>query len=271
MAENSRLLSALDHFNRIERELEGKQVGLFFDYDGTLTPIVDRPERAVLTSEMRRLLHEVGGLCATAIISGRAVGELMDLVRVDDLYYAGSHGFEIIGPKGSGIRHEFGGEFVPAIESTHADLCAQLDAVDGVIIENKRYSLSLHYRLVPEGLVSMIDRTLEHVLARHPTLRRTDGKKVFEVRPKLDWNKGEAVQLIMRLLGLNATDAIPIYIGDDTTDEDAFQSIAGSGIGVLVADETQPTAAIYRLNDPEEVRVFLARIVAFLSERVHDF
>jgi len=249
----------------IECRLERKRVGLFLDYDGTLTPIVNRPELARLSRDMRRLLHEVGKVCKTAIISGRGLDDLVHLVRVDELYYAGSHGFDVLGPKGSGIRHEFGREFVPAIAGAYAELCAQLGAIDGVILENKKYSLSVHYRLVPEELVSRIDGTLDHVLASHPTLRRTYGKKVFEVRPRLDWHKGEAVRLIMRILGLNGKDAVAIYVGDDATDEDAFRSIAASGIGVLVADEPQPTAAIYRLKDSDEVGVFLARIAALLT------
>lgn len=258
------LSSALGHFAKIERQLAGKQLGIFLDYDGTLTPIVDRPELAVLSDEMRRLLDKLSGRCATAIISGRALQELKELVRVDNLFYAGSHGFDIVGPPGSGIQHEVGKEFVPAIEGARLQLCAQLDSVPGVIIETKRYSLSVHYRLVEERRVPSIDQVLDRVLARHPTLYKTHGKKVFEVRPKIDWNKGEAVQWILRTLGFS-TAAVPFYIGDDTTDEDAFQAIAGTGIGILVGKDPRPTAAIYGLEDPEEVGLFLERMLSLLS------
>lgn len=270
MRDSSGLPSALDHFHEIELRLAASEVGVFLDYDGTLTPIVDRPELAVLSSGMRALLAEVGALCTVAIVSGRAVGELMDLVRVDALYYAGSHGFEIVGPKGSGIRYECGAEFVPALESAHADLSARLRAVDGVIIENKKYSLSVHYRLVRESSVRAIDQALDEVLGKYPALRRTAGKKVFEVRPRLDWHKGEAVRSILRMLGFDAAAAVALYVGDDTTDEDAFEAIAGTGIGVLVADEPRRTAATYRLQDPDGVRAFLERLTAFLPRRRMD-
>lgn len=266
MDEHPKLPSALECFSRIARELDGKRVGVFLDYDGTLTPIVERPELAVLSADMRLLLHALGRACTLAIVSGRELGDLVDLVRVEDLYYAGSHGFDIIGPAGSGIRHEFGSDFLPAIEGAHAALCARLGSVDGVIIENKKYSLSVHYRLVPESLVPTVDRTVDEVLARYPTLRRTYGKMVFEVRPELDWNKGEAVRLILRLLGFNTTDAAAIYVGDDTTDEDAFKAMTGTGIGVLVAAEVRPTAATYGLADPVEVRLFLERILEEIAD-----
>jgi len=259
------LPSALDHFAKLERQLAGKQVGIFLDYDGTLTPIVDRPELAALSDEMRLLLNELGGQCATAIVSGRALQELEELVRVDNLFYAGSHGFDVVGPRGSGIQYEVGQEFVPAIASAHAQLCVQLDSVPGVIVETKRYSLSVHYRLVEERLVPAIDQVLDRVLERHPSLYKTHGKKVFEVRPKIDWNKGKAVEWILRTLG-SSTPVLPFYLGDDTTDEDAFRAIAGTGIGILVAKDPRPTAAIYGLENPEEVGLFLERIVALLSK-----
>lgn len=263
MEDNHRLPSALDHFDQIEHRIEGKEIVVCLDYDGTLTPIVDRPELAALSDEMRLLLKKLGGLCPTALVSGRALQELKNLVGVDDLFYAGSHGFDIVGPEGAGIQHEVGKRFVPAVEHAHEQLCAELGDIDGVIIETKRYSLSVHYRLVDARLIPTVERALDQILRRHPTLRKTHGKKVFEVRPRIDWNKGKAVQWLLAALGLEA--AVALYIGDDTTDEDAFRAVTDTGIGVLVANEPRPTAAIYGLKDPEEVGRFLERIATLWS------
>lgn len=256
----AKLPSALLDFQIIERQLKGKRLAVFLDYDGTLTPIRDRPELAVLSDVMHQRLDRLGGLYPTAIVSGRAVQEVKDLVGVDDLFYAGSHGFDIVGPRGSGVRYEVGKRFVPTIEHAHALLCSELREIDGVIIENKVYSLSVHYRLVKEERVPAIEQVIDQVLRQHPTLCKTHGKKVLEVRPRVDWHKGKAVQWILGTIGSMAMATVALYVGDDTTDEDAFKVTAESGIGVLVTSEPRLTAAQFVLEDSEAVGIFLERI-----------
>jgi len=93
-------------------------------------------------------------------------------------------------------------------------------------------------------------------LARHPALRMTEGKKVWELQPDVDWDKGRAVLWLIETLKLE--DALPVYIGDDVTDEDAFRALEHRGVGIAVQDAAQPTAATLTLRDPDEVRDFLA-------------
>jgi trehalose-phosphatase len=98
--------------------------------------------------------------------------------------------------------------------------------------------------------------------AKSRALRRTAGKKVFEMRPQLEWHKGKAVLWLLEELGLDRPDVLPVYIGDDETDEDAFAALAGRGLGILVADRPQKTEAEYRLESPEAVGEFLRRLIA---------
>ena len=255
--------SALTDFPDIERALEGSQAAVFLDYDGTLTPIVDTPAQAVLSDDMRTTVRRLGDRCVTAVISGRGLADVRERVRLDSLFYAGTHGFDIVGPAGSGIRHQVGQEFVPVMEDLHQSLRGALAHVPGLLLETKGYSLAVHYRLVDEAAVAEVEAVVDGLLQDRAGLRKTHGKKVFEIRPRFDWNKGRAVEWILQALGV---DHVPLYLGDDTTDEDGFEAVAGRGVGVLVADQPRPTAAGYRLRDDAEVGRFLQRLTRTLHE-----
>lgn len=253
--------SALTDFRSIESLLGGRRAAVFLDYDGTLTPIVDTPGQAALSDEMRSALRDLGDLCATAIVSGRSRTDVQERVRLDRLFYAGAHGFDIVGPAGSGIRHETGREVLPVMETLHRRLRAALAHVPGLLLETKGYSVAVHYRLADEAAVPGVEALVDHLLEDHDSLRKTHGKKVFEVRPRLDWHKGRAVEWILRALG---PDHAPVYLGDDATDEDGFRAVAAAGAGVLVADRPRATAAGYRLEDHREVGRFLRRLARTL-------
>ena len=256
--------SALADFHDIENTIEGRRAAVFLDYDGTLTPIVDTPEQAELSDEMRAVVRRLGDRCVTAIVSGRTRRDVQAHVRLDNLFYAGTHGFEIVGPEGSGIHHEVGQEFHPAMQELHQRLRRALGDTPGLLLETKGYSLAVHYRLVQESAVTRVESVVDGLMADYPTLRKTHGKKVFEIRPRFNWNKGKAVQWILEALDLDHADVVPFYMGDDTTDEDAFEVLEGRGVGILVADEPRSTAARYRLEDSAEVARFLQSLVRIL-------
>ena len=258
--------SALTDFPDIQRALEGRQAAVFLDYDGTLTPIVDTPAQAVLSEEMRGTVRCLGDRCVTAVVSGRGRQDVQERVRLDNLFYAGTHGFDIVGPAGSGIQHQVGREFLPAMEELHQRLRGALGQVAGLLLETKGYSIAVHYRLVEEGAVAEVESMVDGLLQDYAGLRKTHGKKVFEIRPRFDWNKGKAVGWILQALGLDHPGVVPLYLGDDTTDEDAFEAVAGMGFGILVADEPRPTAAVYRLAGDAEVARFLQR----LTDTIHE-
>ncbi|HYW04831.1 MAG TPA: trehalose-phosphatase [Gammaproteobacteria bacterium] len=242
--------------------LSGRNPALFLDYDGTLTPIVDRPEQAVLTDSVREALVRVARRMPVAVVSGRAREEVARMVGLDALYYAGSHGFEISGPDGFHQAYPPGEQYVPAMHDAARRLRQRLAGVEGALVEDKTYAVAVHYRLVSQADLARVRQAVTEILAAHPDLRRTGGKKVYELRPRLDWDKGHALEWLMRAMHLDAGRVLPVYVGDDETDEDAFAALADRGIGILVAARPRATAARYRLADPGAVAVLLDCLAA---------
>lgn len=263
------LPSAFAKEGEIRRRLSGKQMALFLDYDGTLTPIVDTPDAAIMADDMRSAVRRLAELCTTAIVSGRARSKVYEFVRVDGVFYAGSHGFDIAGPRGSTIQHEEGKRFLPEIEKAYRRIAERIHGISGALVEHTGFSLSVHYRLVPQDQVSQVERIVDQVLAEHPSLRKSLGKKVFEIRPAIEWDKGKAVEWILRALDLDKAEVAPIYLGDDATDEDAFKVVRDTGIAILVAESPRRSAASYSLRDSKEVKEFLTLLIDILVAKRH--
>lgn len=257
------LPSARDLEAEIRRRFAGKAPAVFLDYDGTLTPIVDDHSRALLDDETRDVVAVLAARFPVTIVSGRDLERLRQLVALAPVWYAGSHGFEISGPEGSGVRMETGAEFLPQLDAAERMLRARLAGIAGHAVERKRFSIAVHFRQVDEGDRARLAAIVERVLAAHPGLRIGHGKMVFELRPDLEWDKGRAVQWVLEHLGAGSRAILPVYIGDDLTDEDAFRALAGRGLCIAVRhDETRQTHAEYALEDVAEVRHFLAWLSA---------
>ena len=249
----------------IARRLDGQRLALFLDFDGTLTPIVDHPERAVLSNGMRETLEVLSERCLVAVVSGRRREDVMQRVGVSRLCYAGSHGFDIAGPHGCEPRHVRGHHVIPVVAQAERELVERLGSIPGVLIEEKTTALAVHYRRVADADVAVVEAAVDAVIARHPDLRKTGGKRIFELRPREDWDKGKAVLWLLDALDLGGDDVTPIYLGDDVTDEDAFAALKGRGIGIHVSDRPQPTSADYGLRDPDEVHAFLEALNGVLD------
>lgn len=245
---------------RVSSRLEDKRPALFLDYDGTLTPIVERPEDARLSEDMRRTLRDAARTMPVAVISGRDLEDVRTLVGIPEIVYAGSHGFDIRGPD---LRLELpeGVDALDDLDRAAEALAERLDAIPGARLERKRFAIAVHFRQVMERDVERVEAAVEAVHGRFEQLRRTGGKKVFELRPDIDWDKGRAVRWLLAELGLDSPDVLPIYIGDDLTDEDAFEALRGRGVGILVAERPQLSAADYRLNDTDQVAALLRHLV----------
>jgi trehalose-phosphatase len=248
---------ALEHVEEIVGAGD-RSLAIFLDYDGTLTPIVSRPDEAVLLNSTQAILRTLAAKMPVAILSGRELEDVRKRVGIDGVIYAGSHGFDIAGPRG--LRRQEATEFLPTLDEAEKELREKLHGIAGALIERKRFSIATHYRNITESDFSKLERDVSEIAARHRELRKIDGKKVYELLPKIDWNKGRAVIWLLEHLGLERPDALPIYIGDDRTDEDAFRALEQRGIGILVSEEPRPTTAKYLLKDPAEVERFLRKL-----------
>src|SRR5947199_715616 len=203
--------SALEHVQEIA--LSGDRLAVFLDYDGTLTPIVSHPEDAWLSDSMRQTLRLLAARVPVAILSGRDLDDVRGRVYVDGIVYAGSHGFDIAVAGGS--RRELGAAYLPVLDTAETELREALDEIPGAQLERKHFSVAAHYRNVNEKDAFGVAMAVDAVAAKHHELRRIDGKKVYELLPRIEWDKGKAVMWLLETLGLPQGDVLPIYIGDD--------------------------------------------------------
>ncbi|MDD5422006.1 MAG: trehalose-phosphatase [Candidatus Omnitrophota bacterium] len=255
-----------DH-ERIKKELKGKFIYLFLDYDGTLSPIAESPGKAVMPRKTKDLLRKLSKMPdrKIAIVSGRALADISKRVGLKNIVYVGNHGFEIKGPKiefksPAPIRYK------KALEEIKARLSANLSSVRGVYIEDKGFSLSVHYRLVDKKRAPLVKSEFFSAVLLHElrnTVNVKPGKMVLEVRPPVPWDKGKAVLWLLgrRLFAMRdrKKKVLPVYIGDDITDEDAFKSLKGRGITISVGKADRTTARYY-VRDTEEVAMFLEAV-----------
>ncbi|KAL7127779.1 hypothetical protein ABFS83_14G274300 [Erythranthe nasuta] len=262
--------SALSMFEEIMSESKGKEIVVFLDYDGTLSPIVEDPDRAFMTTEMREAVRDVAKFFPTAIVSGRCRAKVYNFVRLSELYYAGSHGMDIKGPakgprKGNKtVLCQPAREFLPMIDEVFKSLIEKMKHIPGAKVENNKFCLSVHYRCVDEKRWGELAEKVKSVMKDYQELRMSQGRKVLEIRPTIKWDKGNAIEFLLESLGYaDSDDVLPVYIGDDRTDEDAFQVLRnrGQGLGILVSKAPKETNASYTLQEPSEVMHFLKRLV----------
>ena len=268
-AEGDGLPSALHRADEIYGHLAGRTLAVFLDYDGTLTPIVRRPEDADLADNTRDVIRKLARRCPVAVISGRDLPDVRKRVNIDGLYYAGSHGFDIEGPDGEQREHPEAQPLLPVLDRAEKSLQKQLADVNGCRVERKKFSIAIHYREVADEDVSAVEEKVQAIRAESNGLRLSGGKKIFELQPDVKWHKGRAVRWLMEnKLKLDCNAVMPVYIGDDVTDEDAFNELCNDGIGIRV-DDTQDaidSAAHYRLQDPREVHHFLRNLAQKIQQ-----
>ena len=251
-----------DRQEEIRQRLAGKAAVVFLDYDGTLTPIVEDHNKAILSDDMRASIAELARHCTVGIISGRDLQNLRNLVDLERLFYAGSHGFDIAGPEGWHETLQHGSEFLPDLDRAESELRDRLAEVEGHAVERKRFAIAIHYRRARPADVDRIEAVVDQVLADHRRLRKAHGKKIFELQPRTDWDKGRALCWLLERLELDGPGFVPLYIGDDVTDEDAFRALRERGLGIVMRDdEARPTAARYALEGPADVQRFFAWLV----------
>lgn len=257
------LPNALVNLEALSNEIvtKGRQVVFFLDFDGTLAPIVDNPEAARMPVETKAVMVDLVKHYPIAIVTGRALKTAKKFVNLDGIVFAGSHGFHIEIPKKPVVA--IGKEVRPQLEEVFKRLSTVIEMAPGATIEDNMFSISVHYRHVSNAdQLTELEKVVKKEVTREK-LRLHHGKMVWEIRPEIDWNKGKAVEYLIDQLGMNSERFMPIYIGDDVTDEDAFSVLSKyRGLGVVVyknGDNTKlrDTTASLRLEDPIEVRKFL--------------
>ncbi len=236
------------------------------DFDGTLVNFTGLPSETELPEETGDRLKRLATLenLHLAVISGRGFDELAELVPLENVTLAGNHGLKIRFQDGTTRKPETGEEIKEAIRKINSEVQEAFGSLPGIIIENKGFGLALHYRQY-EGEAKAVKKKFYEIWNRHgiPLLEVIQGAKLVEIRPK-EWNKGDAVELLRRGLDNPPT----IYVGDDTTDEDAFAVLENvkNGFPILVAEADNPdTAARYRLENPAAVNEFLSALYGYLA------
>jgi alpha,alpha-trehalase len=263
-ATTSSVPSALTAQREWQRLLGNRKVALFLDYDGTLTPIVPFPKDAWMSEEMRERLRRLCRLCTVSVVSGRELSDVQARVQLKEVTYAANHGFDIEGP---GLRLEMAKDSVPFLDEAEGLLSREVGQVEGVWVERKKYSLAVHHRRLEEALRPAFLSKIEALSARFPSLVLTKGKCVQEFQPRVVWNKGLAVEWLLQQVGLSLFDCLPIYVGDDLTDETAFEALGGKGLCLVVREGERPTAAQMGLDTVEDVGAFLSLLETVLQER----
>lgn len=256
-----------DQWKQLSVSIKSHFVLLLLDYDGTLTPIVESPDKAVLSKHARDLLERLSKCpaCKVAIISGRALTDVKKLVAVKNLVYIGNHGLEIEGP---GIKFEslVSLNIKSVIERIERELYEQLKFIPGVLVEDKGLTLSIHYRKAEsekeESLIKKITQRAVKPYIAKKEIRVGQGKKVIEIRPPIEWDKGKAALWLLgrEQFALGKNKVFPVCLGDDLTDEDAFMALKTKGLAVLVG-KPKPSYAQYYLNDSEDVLKFLGMVL----------
>lgn len=241
------------------------RIVLLLDFDGTLAPIAPRPEAAEMLPETRGALDRLLAIpgVQTAVISGRGAADAKARARLDDIAYAGNHGMEIYG---AGLHqvHPEAEAARPALEAVRDRIDKAIAEIEGAFVEDKGLTLSVHFRLAAHEDLPAVERAVEDAVARMSQLRVTEGKKILEVRPRVDWHKGKAVEFLLD--HFEPGPGVPVlYLGDDVTDEDAFRLFreTGRGDGILVTDSAPGvTAATAYVRDPAEVADLLGTLAS---------
>ncbi len=248
--------------------LSHQKPAIFLDYDGTLSPIVPKPEDAVISEEMKQTLKELAQIFTVAIVTGRDKEDVENLVGLDELIYAGSHGYIITGPGGLHMEHPDSEKIIPRLDEIEKELEELLnEKTEGTQLDRKRYAIGIHYRNARPEDEEVVLKMVDDILEKYPGHKKGEGKKIVEIKPDTDWHKGKAVNWIMDALELTGKDdVIPMFIGDDITDEDGFEVLKDKGIGILVGGHGQKTHAKYALKNVYQVREFFKRLVKMYKD-----
>lgn len=248
--------------------LDQPPLAVLLDVDGTLAPIAPTPGQAIVPPATRVVLEQLVALPQTtvALVSGRSADDANRMVSIDGVWVLGNHGLEVRDPEGRISVDARAAAFEGVIAAAARRLEQEFRSVKGVIVEDKRWTMSLHYRTAKShSLHAVVQRATD--VGRSLGLVATEGKEVLELRPPVRIDKGTAsVDLITRLGTLQNGGSV-LYAGDDSTDEDAFRALRANDsrsvtVRIGAADaRSGGSASEFQLESPEQLRVMLEWLV----------
>jgi len=248
------------------RLAECRRIVLLLDFDGTLAPIRNLPAQAEMPAKTAVLLRQLANRpnITVGLVTGRSRQDILKKVRMPALLLITNHGFEISWGQLRWI-HQGAQKARPLLKTLARRLTTTLGDIPGILIEDKQYSLSVHYRNVPVVYIPSVRETVLQLLNQcDGNLRLTHGKKVLELRPRALWNKGYAVKRVLASLP-QARSTLVIYAGDDVTDEDVFTVLGRRHVTITVG-RRQSAGASYRARNPQEITQLMEIINSLVIE-----
>lgn len=253
-------------FNRFMNKIKQyPRIALFLDFDGTLVPIQKDPSMCVLSGEMKEQLKSLADSVRIyiTIISGRSLSDIKRMAGIRNICYGGNHGLVISGSDMTYVHPE-ALSAKPFIEKAARMLSKAIAGIEGAWIERKKFTASLHYRSVCRRDVLSVKKAFYKIIPEllgERKLAVIKGKMVLELAPDASWSKGSAALWILNNL---KGKYLPVYIGDDWTDENAFKALNKKGITIHVGKSAK-TAAGYYLKSQREVAEFLKNVKEFIA------
>ena len=260
---NKKMKYLYSEWKVLRKKIENKPLYLMLDFDGTLAAIRRDPDKAHLSAGTVQTLKDARA-CGIdlSIISGRSLKDIRKRVGIKGITYAGNHGLEIHGPGFNFVTPQ-GAKIKKIMDHIAKEFKKEFRETKGVIIEHKGLTVSVHYRMVAKCREDIVKEILNGVTDPYVAKKLvaiTSGKKIWEVRPPVKWDKGKTALFLIKKKRKTAKGLLPIYLGDDRTDEDAFKAIGKGGICVFVGNPGR-SAAPYYLKGSVEVRGFIRRII----------
>jgi trehalose 6-phosphate phosphatase len=254
---------------RLADGLFARPPAVFFDFDGTLSDIVDDPDAARPVAGATEALQKLAAQCPVAVLSGRDLADVTKRVGLPGIWYAGSHGFELTAPNGTHHQNDAAAAAIPMLEEAAARLRQRIGLIPGVVVEHKQFGVAVHYRNAARDRVDEVAAVVR-AAGQRDAFRVTTGREVIELRPDIDWDKGKTLRWVMdHLQQTPSAPLVPIYLGDDITDEDAFDAVRDDGIPILLRhddDGDRATAALFALDSPAQAAEFTDRLARRISD-----